>query len=78
MFPTKLRGLGFGLCMGAFHLTGVIEIIAQFYYQPTTFTVSLLILLLSFIPEVGVCFWLWDVHNRELPDFLEDCVNFNK
>ena len=77
MFPTELRSLGLGLCLGVYHLAHALEVIAQFYYKPTAFYGTFSILFLSFILEMVACFWLWNVHKRELPDFLEDCVNFN-
>ncbi|KAJ3665826.1 hypothetical protein Zmor_001296 [Zophobas morio] len=77
MFPTELRGNCFGLCGSVYHFGGFLEKFLSHYVRNAIYVTGIF-LIIALIIEAYACSWFWKVHNRELPDFLVDCIRFRK
>ncbi|KAJ3627489.1 hypothetical protein MTP99_014863 [Tenebrio molitor] len=75
MFPTEMRNFCFGLCLSVFHVGYMIASL-MLHSSPKEFWQIGVMLVVAATLETLASFWFWEVHNRELPDYLQDCENF--
>ncbi|XP_008201691.1 organic cation/carnitine transporter 2 [Tribolium castaneum] len=80
VFPTDFRAQGAGVAHGLFFLGNFFGSVMLTYAKGNVFIWPYVAIIGFVAPvvEVVCSFWLWDVHNRELPDFFEDAVNFQQ
>lgn len=77
MFPTELICICYGVCLSLYELGYLVGILIPYFWSYTILPIGSF-LLVGAVSELFACFWLWDVHNRELPDYLIDCIKFER
>ncbi|XP_044259301.1 solute carrier family 22 member 3-like [Tribolium madens] len=77
MFPTEKRCLCCGVCFSLYHLGYFLAILINYFFDYSIWTIGA-VFLIGGVIELLASFWFWDVHNRELPDYLIDCLRFDK
>ncbi|XP_068909070.1 solute carrier family 22 member 1-like isoform X2 [Tenebrio molitor] len=79
MFSTDLRAQSLGFCWAVYYFGCVIlTVIFTYSHRSILWGIVTVLIVISPLFETYSCFWLWNVHDRELPDILEDIINFEK
>lgn len=78
LFPTEFRAEGTAVTISIFYVGCFLSTILLHATHTIFWGVPVTLIILSPVFGFVSCFWLYEVHNRELPDFLEDAVNYKK